>query len=73
VCILQTSAEECRSVSNSRRDQVDFRMDTGVSQSLRGGLTFSYVVNDQRHISQKLSQMIFSIYAEVNFRAGRLR
>ncbi len=73
VCILQTGAETCRTVSDSRRDQVDFRMDTGLSEAVRGGLTFSYVVSDQRHLSRKLSQMILSIYGELSLRAGRLR
>jgi hypothetical protein len=73
VCILQTGAEMCRTVSDSRRDQVNFRMDTGVSESLRAGLTFSYVVSDQRHLSQKLTQMIFTVYGELSFRAGQLR
>ncbi len=73
VCILQVGAEGCRTVSDSRRDQVDFRMGTGVSETVRGGITFSYVLTNQRHLSRKLSQIVFSIFGEFSFRAGQLR
>ena len=73
VCILTTGADQCVTVSDSRREQFDIRMTSGISQSLRGGLTFSYVVNDQRHTSQKITQIVFTIHAELNFRAGQLR
>jgi hypothetical protein len=73
VCILRTGENDCVVVSDSRREQFDVRMTSGISSALRGGLTFSYVVNDQRHTSQKITQIVFSIYGEVNFRAGQLR
>jgi hypothetical protein len=73
VCIQHTGDDQCVVVSDSRREQFDVRMTSGISSALRGGLTFSYVVNDQRHTSQKITQIVFSIYGEVNFRAGQLR
>ncbi len=73
VCLLQTGAVGCRSVSDSRRNQLDIRMDTGFTQSLRGGMTFSYVLTDQRQTSQTLSQIVFTIYADINFVSGQVR
>lgn len=66
VCLVTPGSEECRTVSDSRRDQVDVRVDTGFSQAVRGGLTFSYVVTDQRHTSDRLSQLVFAIFADIN-------
>ena len=73
VCLLQTGAVGCRSVSDSRRDQLDIRLDTGFTASLRGGMTFSYILTDQRHTSQTLSQIVFTIYADINFVSGPVR
>jgi hypothetical protein len=73
VCIVRTGSAECRTVSDSRRNQVDFRMDTGFSAMLRGGLSFSYIQSDQRHLSQRLRQYVFTIFGDITLRAGRLR
>jgi hypothetical protein len=73
VCLLRADADECRTVSDSRRHQLDVRLDTGLSEILRGGATFSYVVSDQRHTSNKLTQMVFTIFADINLFAGQIR
>jgi len=73
VCIVRTGTDECRVVSDSRRDAFDIRMDTGFSSMLRAGLTFSYIVNEQRHVSQKLRQYVFTIFGDLSLRAGQLR
>ncbi len=73
VCIVRTGSEECRVVSDSRRNQFDIRMDMGFSATVRGGLSFSYISSDQRHLSQRLKQYVFTIFGDINLRAGRLR
>jgi hypothetical protein len=73
VCLLRVGSDECRSVSDSRRQQFDVRMDTGFSSSVRGGLSFSYILTDQRHTSQRLSQIVFSIFGDLTLRAGRVQ
>lgn len=73
VCLQRAGGEECTTVSDSRRRQFDVRMDTGFTPTLRGGATFSYVVTDQRHLSSRLSQVVFTIFADVNLFAGQLR
>lgn len=72
VCLVRAGSGECRDVSDSRRQQFDVRTDTGLTSEVRGGLTFSYVVTDQRHTSQRLSQVVFALFADIILFAGRL-
>lgn len=73
VCLVRAGSGECRSISDSRRNQLDMRMDTGFTQTLRGGLTVSYVTSDQRHTSTKLTQLVVTLFGEINLQAGRLQ
>ena len=70
---MRTGSEECRVISDSRRNQFDVRMDTGFSSMVRAGLTFSYILSEQRHTSQKLRQIVFTIFGDLTLRAGQLR
>jgi hypothetical protein len=72
-CLASTGSSECRTVSDSRRQVLDVRVDTGLSESLQGGATFSYVLSDLRHLSQRLSQAVFTIYVDYRFFAGEIR
>jgi hypothetical protein len=73
VCLITTGSSDCRTVSDSRRRTFDVRLDTGLSETLRGGATFSYVLNELRHTSEKLTQTVFSIYIDYRFFAGEIR
>jgi hypothetical protein len=73
ICLVRAGAVECTPVANSRRSALDIRMDTGFSSQVRGGLSFSYVVTEQRHTSQELAQVIFTFFAEIFFVTGQLR
>ncbi|MDH3367434.1 MAG: hypothetical protein OEO17_06285, partial [Gemmatimonadota bacterium] len=73
VCLLRTDSDECRTVSDSRRKQLDFRLDTGFSSTVRGGLTFSYIRSEQRHLSQGLNQIVFTVFGELTLQAGQVR
>ncbi len=73
VCLQRADGDDCTPVSDSRRRQLDVRMDTGFTQTLRGGATFTYVVTDQRHLSNRLSQLVFTVFADVNLFAGQFR
>jgi hypothetical protein len=72
-CLLAAGSSECRTVSDSRRQVLDVRLDTGLSERLQGGATFSYVLSDLRHLSQRLSQAVFTIYIDYRFFAGEIR
>jgi hypothetical protein len=73
VCIQRLDSPDCSAVSDSHRQQVDFNMDTGFPPSMRGGVSFRYVLTDQRHTSSKFSQLIFTVFVTINFLAGQAR
>jgi hypothetical protein len=73
VCLVRAGSDECRSVSDSRRHQLAIRLDTGLSEMLRGGANLNYVVNDLRHTSDRLSQIVFSIFLDLRLFAGEIR
>jgi hypothetical protein len=73
ICLIQAETVECAPVANTRRSALDIRMDTGFSSQLRGGLSFNYVVTEQRHLSSELAQMIFTVFAEIFFVSGQIR
>jgi hypothetical protein len=73
VCLIASGENECRTVSDSRRQVVDVRLDMGLTEMLRGGATFSYVLNELRQTSAKTSQVVFTIYLDYTFFAGEIR
>ncbi|MFQ5549863.1 MAG: hypothetical protein ACE5FJ_01340, partial [Gemmatimonadales bacterium] len=73
ICLIRPGGSECTTVSDGRRNRVNVSMDTGLSSSVRGGATFTYLLTEQRHISSKFSQIIFSIFVQINFLAGQIR
>jgi hypothetical protein len=70
-CLIRAGTSDCTPVADSRRRQLDARMDTGVSPTVVGGLSFSYILTDQRHLSSRFTQYVFSVFAEINFVTGR--
>jgi len=73
VCLLLVDADECTSISDSRRSSFDVRMDTGFSTQVRSGLSFSLIHNEQRHTSTETRQVVFTIFAEVLLVSGQIR
>ncbi len=73
VCLTRAGGGECTPISDSRRRQVDVRLDTGFSPAITGGASFGYVLTEQRNTATKLSQVIFTVFAEINFSAGQVR
>ncbi len=70
-CLMRAGTTECTTVADSRRRQLDLRLDTGVSATVVGGASFSYILTDQRHLSSRFSQYVFTVFAEINFVTGR--
>ena len=73
VCLLRTGTNECRTISDSRRQQFDVRVDTGLGELVRGGMSFSYVLSDLRHTASRLTQVVFAIFLDINLLAGQIR
>jgi len=73
-CLIRAgtgAAGGCTPVSDSRRRQFDARLDSGMSATVVGGASFSYILTEQRHLSSRFSQYLFTIFAEINFVTGR--
>ncbi len=70
-CLIRAGTLDCVSVADTRRRQLDVRLDTGVSATVVGGLSFSYILTDQRHLSSRFSQYVLTVFAEINFVTGR--
>ena len=70
-CLMRAGTSACTPVADSRRSQFDARMDTGVSATVVGGASFSYILTDQRHLSSRFTQYVFTVFAEINFVTGR--
>ena len=73
VCLQRSGSAECASVSESSRRQLDFRLDTAFPPSMRGGASFTYVLTEERHTSSKFSQIVFTVFLNINFLASQVR
>ena len=73
VCILRVGGASCNTVSDSRRQQFDVRIDTGFSDVVRGGASLSYVASELRHTASRLTQVVFAVFADVTLIAGQIR
>ncbi len=70
-CLRPAGEPLCLPVADSRRRQADVRLDTGVAAAVVAGASFSYILTDQRHLSSRFEQYVFTVFAEINFLAGR--
>ncbi len=73
VCLQRVGGESCLPISDSRRQQLDVRVDTAFPPNLRGGASLSYVLNELRHVSSRFSQVIFTVFLDINFLASQIR
>jgi hypothetical protein len=72
ICLTPAGEASCRSVAESARRQFDFRIDTGTGRSVVGGASLSYILTDQRHLASRFSQLIVTVFADINLVAGRV-
>ncbi|MCH6547876.1 MAG: hypothetical protein IH798_05465 [Gemmatimonadetes bacterium] len=73
VCLRRRESTECVAVSESRRQQVDLRLDTAFPPSMRGGVSVSYVLTEELHTSSKFSQLVLTVFLDINFLASQVR
>jgi hypothetical protein len=48
-------------------------MDTSFPPSLSAGLQMAYVLNDERQINRKVSQLVLTAFVQLNTSVGQLR
>ncbi len=73
VCLQRSESRACSPVSDSRRRQLDLRIDTAFPPSMRGGASFTYVLTEERHTSSEFSQMVLTVFLDINFLASQVR
>jgi len=71
-CLRPATEALCLPVADSRRRQLDLRLDTGVAASVVAGASMSYILTEQRHLSSRFDQYVVTLFAEVNLIAGRV-
>jgi hypothetical protein len=72
-CLQRPGEAECLTINDIRRQELNASLDTDVSQLLQGGLTFSYAINDARHIDRRTSQIVVSLSFNLSLFAGDFR
>lgn len=71
ICLIPSGGVSCLGVAQSVRRQLDLRVGTEMSRTLAGGVSLSYVLTDQRHLASRFSQLVVTLFADVNLVAGR--
>ncbi len=72
-CLRAAGQETCASYVDSRRTEGNLTMDTSFPPSLSAGLQMAYVLNDERQISRKVSQLVLTAFVQLNTSVGQVR
>ena len=72
-CIERVGAGDCIAISDSRRRQVNFTMDTDLPPNVSAGVGVSYILTEDAHANRKFSQFVVTASVTVAFSAGAIR
>ena len=72
-CILRAGDSTCVAISDSRRRQVNFTMDTDMPPNVSAGVSVSYIVTEDAQTNRKFAQWIVTASVTVAFTAGEIR
>jgi len=72
-CLRAAGQETCASYVDSRRTEGNLTMDTSFPPSLSAGLQMAYVLNDERQINRKVSQLVLTAFVQLNTSVGQVR
>ncbi len=71
---LQTAGQPvCTPFVDSRRTEANLTLDTSFPPSLSAGFQMAYVLNDERQISRKNSQLVLTAFVQLNTSVGQVR
>jgi hypothetical protein len=73
ICLQATGQQTCLPFVDSRRTDLQLTMDTSFPPSLSAGLQMAYVLNDERQISRRTSQLVLTAFVQFNTSVGQLR
>jgi hypothetical protein len=72
-CIERVGTGGCTAISDSRRRQVNFTMDTDMPPNVSAGVGVSYILTEDAHSNRKFSQFVVTASVTVAFSAGAIR
>ncbi len=72
-CLRRLEEPECSSVSDTRRREIRASLDSDLAKIVTGGLSFSYSLNEARHLDRKFSQIIITASLQLSLFAGDYR
>ena len=72
-CLVRFAGAPCEAISSTGQRELRGTLDTNLSRSLSGGLSFGYLLNDARHVARRNSQVSLSVNFQLSLFAGDYR
>jgi hypothetical protein len=72
-CLRAAGQPMCAPFVDSRRTEANLTLDTSFPPSLSAGFQMAYVLNDERQISRKNSQLALTAFVQLNTNVGQVR
>jgi hypothetical protein len=72
-CLQRADEPECDDVSDTRRKELRASFDSDLARIITGGLSFSYSLNEARHLDRKFQQIIITASLQLSLFAGDYR
>ncbi len=72
-CLLRREQSECLTISDTRRTEARASLDSDLASILTGGLSFSYSLNEARHLDRKFSQIVITASLQMSLFSGDYR
>ena len=72
-CLQSVGRDTCVPFVDSRQTEAQLTMDTSFPPILTAGFQMAYVLNDERQISRKTSQLVLTAFVQLNTSVGQVR
>lgn len=72
-CLQTAGGEKCVPYVDSRQRTAQLTLDTSFPPSLSAGFQMAYVLNDERQISRRTSQLVITAFVQFNTSVGQVR
>lgn len=72
-CLLSAGTEVCIPYVDSRQTNVQLTLDTSFPPSLSAGFQMAYLLDDERQINRKISQLTLTAFVQLNTNVGQIR
>jgi len=72
-CLRSIGRDTCVPFVDSRQTEAQLTMDTSFPPILTAGFQMAYVLNDERQINRKTSQLVLTAFVQLNTSVGQVR